>query len=189
MGLQEIGIPLDLSVGNYDNTVYKDGLLQLIEIAKDSNNRPIYNSSGSWESSPIPIKDKIKAFKNIARKIQVNGAGTFTILVSTSDDGYTWGNYIAINGDGSIHNPPANFAKVKIEFNPASVETKIYVNDFSTVDPFRNQFIETVNGKLQFKRKYYASGIQNEGWNEAGKVYTTKIEKLKFKKIDSLSRK
>lgn len=172
--------------GNYNNTIFQDGKLQLIKLGIDENNQVIYADSGFWESAPILIQDKITAFKNVAKSIVTpTGDGSYKIYVRTSENGSTWGGYIEINEDGSINNPPAKYAMIKIEITAGRDNVSLLIDDFEQEGKYLNEFIESEEGYLKLKKNYELP-MSVVSQDEEGVIFSRTIENSTFLKIDSI---
>lgn len=181
MAIQEIGIPIDASRGTFHNTVFKDGKLQLVEVAQDIINEPVYVQDGYWISENIKLIDKFKSFKNFIKT--AIGSGIYKILTQSSTDGYTWTEWKEINyEDGSILSPNGSWARVKIEITANKVDSQIVVDHFNDVSKFGNDFIDSSDGHLGLKKKYIYVMSDTENEN----IYVKHVEKTKFKKIDKI---
>lgn len=180
MAIQEIGIGIDISRGNFSNTVFKDDVLKLVQIGEDSHGNPIYVENGYWESEIIRIQDKITAFKNVARTLDVHGNASYKMYVQTSDDGFVWGTYEPTLPTGEIVNIPAQYARVKIEIFSEKLDSDFYVDDFKQVGKYKNEFIESEQGFLSLKKSYTDIMRQDDS------VFVKTIESSNYKKIDRI---
>ncbi|MGM1044904.1 MAG: hypothetical protein ACQEXX_02020 [Bacillota bacterium] len=184
---QEIGIPIDLSTGRYMNTVFKDDSLQLIEVAKDDNGNSVFTETGTWESEPIRIKDKVTSIKRVSKNVFIKGNGSFKIYTCSSPDQYEWSVWEEIDyTDGSIKSPVSNYAKIKIEIFANRVNSTFTIDDFDTQDKYNNGYINSSDGKLELKKYYILNGIQNTAWADIGKVFSTTIHKTNYKRVDKI---
>lgn len=182
--IQEIGIPIDLSKGVFINTVYKDGALQLVEEGVDDLGQIVYAAKGEWESDPILIKDKIKAFKNVVKSIVATGAASMITSVATSDDGITWSDYIETDSEGKILNTGVKkFAKVKIELFASKNHSEGIVDSF-TSNEYRNEYVELLNSQLKLKKEYALDFVNDSNSNYHLKKFA--IDKSKYKSIKRL---
>lgn len=188
MEIQEIGIPIDLSLGEFMKTVFKDGKLQLVELGRDINNNPIYEKHGEWISEPIKLKDKFKSFKNLV-KTMTGTNGQFKIFTQSSLDSYIWTEWQEINYEtGNILSPLGLFARVKIEIRAKENESEVVIDTFKDVEKFDNEFIDNTNGYLELKKKYefeMTKNDVNQGNNESH-VYIKTVPNTRFKKIDKI---
>ncbi|CAH0122555.1 hypothetical protein PAE9249_05127 [Paenibacillus sp. CECT 9249] len=181
MAVQEIGIPLDPSRGTYHNIVYKDGKLQLAERGVDGEGRAVYADFGYWESEIITIKDKVKAFKNIAKTVEAVGNASYKIYTKTSEDRVNWTDYVEASPDDSINSLPASFVKVKIEIYPEKIDADFYVDKFEEGGRYDNDFVSSDQGVLKLKRQYdYNMNLLQ------GSIFTTTVPNSNFKKIDRI---
>lgn len=183
MAVQEIGIVIELNVGTYNNTVYKNDRLQLVEKGVDGEGNIIYVDSGYWESEPIAINDKVASFKNVAKTVYTVGGATYKTYVKTSPDGFVWSDYIEVDPTGTINNSPDRWAKIKIEIFSEKVLSNFYVDQFDEVGKYSNEYLNTDGGVLSLKKVY---SHKMEKVNDNGVFRTQVIERSKFKKIDSL---
>ncbi|MEC4565314.1 hypothetical protein L8C07_05105 [Paenibacillus sp. CMAA1739] len=188
MSISEIGIPIDLSKGTYDNTTYKDGKLQLIELQKSDTGKIVYASSGSWRSETIYIADKIKSFEKVAKNTVVNGTtSTFKIYTQSSVDGIEWSPYVEVGTDGSVQSPTNTYARIKIELFSSPTENLNFTVDEFNDDRYTNDYLNTSNDYLEMKRNYTLDYVIDPTWTEDGKLYRSTIDKSFWKKVDSLS--
>lgn len=183
---QEIGIPIDLSKGNFIDTEIRDGKLQLKLLATDDSGNGIYPDTGYWESEVIAIKDKIKAFKRISKNIEVKGTGTYKIYTRSSPNQSFWTPYVEINSDSTINSPPDSFAQVKIELFATRTDATRTIDDFNKNGKYDNKYVNSSGGFLELKKDYGLTGVRNESWVGEGVLFSTLIEKSKFKKINKL---
>ncbi|MGR6760455.1 hypothetical protein ACU1JV_01235 [Paenibacillus sp. T2-29] len=186
--VSEIGIPLELSKGKYENTVYKDGKLQLVELQKSDTGKIVYASSGSWQSEMIYIADKIKAFEKVVKNTIVNGtSSTVKIYTQSSDDGIEWSPYIEVGTDGSVQSPTNTYARIKIEMFSSPTENLTFTVDEFNDNHYDNAFLNTSNDYLEMKRSYILDYVKDSAWIEDGQLHRATIDKSIFKKVDSLS--
>ncbi|SEL81171.1 hypothetical protein SAMN04488688_10626 [Paenibacillus sp. cl141a] len=187
MATQEIGIPIDLTVGVFDKLIYKNNALQLIDMATDDNLNPVFVDSGTWISEPIWIKDKITSFKRVSKTINVKGNGSYKIFTSSSPDQTSWSPWEEINYvDGSITSPPDHYAKIKIEVFAQKANAIFTVDEFNIPDKYSNPFINSSDGILELKTQYPLVGTQDMNWNDPGKLFITRINKSNFKAINKI---
>jgi hypothetical protein len=188
MSITEIGIPIDLSKGKYENTIYKDGKLQLIELQKSDTGKIVYASSGSWQSEIIYIADKIKAFEKVVKNTVVAGTtSTFKISTQSSVDGIDWSSYIEVSANGSIQSPTNTYARIKIDLFSSPTENLSFTVDEFSDDRYTNEYLNTSNDYLEMKRNYTLDYVSDTTWNEDGHLYRKTIDKTIWKKVDSLS--
>ncbi|ASA22783.1 hypothetical protein [Paenibacillus donghaensis] len=183
MATQEIGIPIDLSQGTFNNTVFQDGKLQLRELGKDDLGTSIYAPEGYWISESIRIADKVALFKYIAKTM--SGTGTYKIFTQSSNDGFVWTDWIEINTDGSINTPVGYYAKIKIFIIPSSTLVSISIDQFTTPDKYTNPFINASSGVLELKKTYTSPYAIDNAWTD-GVLIKALVQKSQFKKIDKL---
>lgn len=186
---QEIGIPIDLTRGTFVNTEIKNGKLQLREVSIDDDGNSIFVDAGYWESEMIDIKDKFTAFIKVTKDIIIKGKGTYKIFTQSSTDSIAWTDYVEINyADGSILSPVGLFARIKIEITAKRINSTRTVDDFNEKGKYTNDYLNTSNGYLEFKKNYVLGGVKDEIWTNEGKVFSSLVKRTKFKKINSLSR-
>lgn len=185
MNIQEIGIVIDLSLGTFNNTIYKDSKLQLTQLGEDSDGNPVYADYGFWESREIIIQDKIRAFKNLVGNLDIVGDATYKAYTCTSADGFSWGEYVEVSEDGTINSQQAKYAKIKIEIFPSKLESNFYLDRFNEAGKYDNEFVNSSDGVLELKRNYqYEMDKLSE--DSEGSFHITTIQKSKLKKIDSI---
>lgn len=184
MTIQEIGIVIDLDVGTFNNTVYKNDRLQLAERGVDGDGNIVYVDTGYWESEPIAINDRIASFKNVATTVSTVGGATYKMYVKTSPDGFVWDNYIEVDPTGTIKNTPDRWAKIKIEIFSEKGLSNFYVDNFYEVGKYNN-YLNTENGALSLKKKYNYKMTKTQESN-SGSLHVQTILRSKFKKIDKI---
>ncbi|OIB04572.1 hypothetical protein AK95_13230 [Paenibacillus sp. LC231] len=187
MATQEIGITLDFPKGSFDNLIFTNNTLQLIEETKDDAGNGVYRDSGSWVSEVIFIKDKVTSFKRISRNVAIKGSGSYKIYTSSSPDQLNWTPWTEINyTDGSISTPADQYAKVKIEVFAHKTNATFTVDDFNIPDKYSNPFLNSSDGVLELKNLYRLVGEKEINWNDTGKLFITKINKSYFKAINKI---
>jgi len=184
MAIQEIGIVIDLTKGTFNNTINKNNKLQLVEVGVDRNGKIVYKESGFWESEPILIQDKVASFKNLARTIETVGTAKYNAYTRTSEDGFTWSEYEAVASDGTIASLPARYAMIKIELFATKADAEFIVDGFDGSKVYDNEFVSTA-GALALK-KNYTFPMQNSLDNPNIFTSSEKIQKTKYKKLDSI---
>ncbi|KZE65183.1 hypothetical protein AV545_04465 [Paenibacillus jamilae] len=189
MTISEIGIPIDLSKGKYENTIFnKDGKLQLVELQKSDTGKIVYASSGSWQSEMIYIADKIKSFEKVAKNTVVNGTtSTFKIYTQSSVDGIEWSPYVEVGTDGSVQSPTNTYARIKIELFSSPTENLNFTVDEFNDDRYTNDYLNTSDDYLEMKRGYTLDYATDPTWTEDGQLHRVTIDKSIWKKVDSLS--
>ncbi|MEK4427851.1 hypothetical protein MHB54_01180 [Paenibacillus sp. FSL M7-0802] len=188
MAITEIGIPIDLTKGKYENTIYKDGKLQLVELQKSDTGKIVYASNGSWQSEIIYIADKIKAFEKVVKNTIVSGTtSTFKISTQSSIDGTEWSPYVEVGTDGSVQSPTNTYARIKIELFSSPTENLIFTVDDFNDNHYDNAFLNTSQDYLEMKRSYILDYVKDSAWTEDGQLHRVTIDKSIWKKIDSLS--
>jgi hypothetical protein len=179
----EIGIPISASDGEFHNTVFKDGKLQLVEITQDIINEPVYAQEGYWISENIRLIDKFKSFKNFVKT--AIGNGNYKIYTQSSIDTYTWTDWKEINYEnGNILSPMGAWARVKIEITANKIDSQIIVDKFNDISKFENDYVDNANSRLGLKKKYEFEMSKNYSNNE--NIYIKHVENIKFKKIDKI---
>ncbi|QWU14464.1 hypothetical protein SAMN04487895_101774 [Paenibacillus sophorae] len=186
MATQEIGIPIDLSKGIFNNTVFLNGKLQLIELAKDDNDVPIYPPEGYWISESIRVADKVTSFKYIAKSI--TGSGSYKIYTQSSPNGFTWSEWQEINyTNGSILTPVGYYAKIKIFIYAGNTNVTFTIDDFAVVDKYINPYINSSYGVLELKKSYTSPLVIDGSWADDGVLMKSSvIQKTNYKKIDKI---
>ncbi|OME53964.1 hypothetical protein BSK59_15395 [Paenibacillus odorifer] len=186
MATQEIGIILDLSNGIFTNTQYVEGKLQLVNVGLDGDENIIFASKGDWESETMLIKDKVASFKNVVKTIIVSGNATTKVYTKSSDDGFVWTDYVSTNDDGSINSPAKKYARIKIEIIAGFVDANFYIDKFEDSDKYSNDFMNFGNGELSLKKDYTYQMENNIEFVGVGKIFSRKVPKSKFKKLNSI---
>lgn len=185
MAIQEIALDIDLSVGVFQDTIVEDQKLKLRELSQDADGNSIYPATGSWESIPIRIQDKIASFKGVAAKVDIAGGAAYTIYWSTSEDGFEWGTYEEILADVTAPKSPAKYMKVKIEIFAEKKYSNFYIDDFKERGKYSNPFIESESGSLGLK-KIYQLNMERASDIPTGRMLRQKVENTKFKKVDRI---
>lgn len=188
MAIQELDIPINLSLGEFKKTVYKDDKIQLIELGRDINNKPIYEKYGEWTSETIRLKDRFKSFKNLV-KTMTGTNGEYKIFTQSSLDSYIWTDWQEINYEtGNILSPLGLFARIKIEITAIEIESEIVIDQFKDLEEFDNKFIDNSNGYLELKKKYEFEMVKNNvrQGNDQDHVYIKTVPNSRFKKIDKI---
>jgi hypothetical protein len=180
---QDVGVGLNLQSGTYYKTSYVNGALQLNYLGKDPLGNDYYEKFGTWESDTIILGDNVNSFKRIAKILTVSGS--YKIFTSSSLDGLAWTNYVEVSANFDILSPMGKYVKVKVELYAPTNDITYDVDTFST-NKWNNQYLD-VQGDLKLKKSYSEIGVRNTTWSESGTVHTKRIEKSKFKKIDSIN--
>jgi hypothetical protein len=186
MAIQEIGIVIDLSRGTFNDTVYQNNKLQLVETGIDSDGKIVYKSTGYWESEPILVQDKITAFKNVVKTMTVTGGATYKIYVRTSQDGILWGAYVEVAADGSIINEPEKYAMIKIEIFASKGAANFIIDNFSVAGKYSNEYVNSSSGVLELKKEY-VNDMENVSEDATDVIFISEVNKTKFKKINTIS--
>lgn len=186
MSIQEIGFVIDLTRGTFVNTTNKDGKLQLTEMGLDANNKIIYAKQGYWESTPIVIQDKIKAFNKLVKSISIAGNASFKNYVRVSDDGYVWDDYIEVDANNTITNDSTKkYAMIKIEIFGGEGEIDIVIDDFLQPGVYDTDFVDGSNGLSLIKDKKNFM-VEDPSHIGNGKLFTHSVVKSDFKKINRI---
>jgi hypothetical protein len=180
---QDVGVGLNLQSGTYYKTSYVNGALQLNYLGKDPLGNDYYEKFGTWESDTIILGDNVNSFKRIAKILTVSGS--YKIFTSSSLDGLAWTNYVEVSANFDILSPMGKYVKVKVELYAPTNDITYDVDTFST-NKWNNQYLD-VQGDLKLKKSYSEIGVRNTTWSESGTVHVKRIEKTKFKKIDSIN--
>ncbi|MCM3131537.1 hypothetical protein M3629_01995 [Paenibacillus polysaccharolyticus] len=185
MAIQEIDLDIDLSIGTFNNTIYKDQKLRLEEQGRDADGNAIYVSSGFWESEAILIRDKFASFKGVSAHINNSEGSVYKIYWSTSDDGFQWTEYESVQEQVAAPKAQAKYAKVRIEITAEKQESTFYTDSFMEKVKYSNPYIESESGVLRLKTKY-ALKMDQTAVTSTGAVYLQKVERTKIKKIDQI---
>ncbi|WP_342423192.1 hypothetical protein [Paenibacillus sp. FSL E2-0178] len=186
MATQEIGIPLDLSLGTHNNTEFLNGKLQLVEIAKADSGISIFPPEGYWISEVIRIADKVTHFKYIAKTL--TGTGNYTIYTQSSQDSFTWTDWEQVSiTTGAITTPVGYYARVKIVISPIRSNETFTIDGFDVNGKYNNSYINSTSGVLELKTVYANKYDLDTTWTSEGKMMSGNIPKSSFKKIDKLS--
>ncbi|RJE90656.1 hypothetical protein D3P07_00665 [Paenibacillus sp. 1011MAR3C5] len=186
MSIQEIGFVIDLTKGTFVNTMNKDGKLQLAEIGLDANNKVIYAEQGYWESTPIVIQDKIKAFSKLVKSVSIAGNASFKNYVRISDDGYVWGDYIEVGANNTVTNDSTKkYAMIKIEIFGGEGDVEILIDDFLQAGVYDTDFVDGSNGLSLIKDKKNIM-VEDTSHMGNGKIFTHSVVKADFKKINRI---
>jgi hypothetical protein len=188
----DVGIPIDLSKGTFNNVEYANGKLQLAEKDENEtlpNGKKIYCEFGFWESEVIDLVDAFKDFDRIAVNMTNYTKDKITIYTRTSSNGFTWTSYVPINSDNTIASPIGRYIQIKVSFTAGMTDEVITVDDFNSGDEVKfeqNDFVQ-FDGKLSLKKEYEYTMTKDNSWNEEGSLFRQMIPKSKLKKIDEIS--
>jgi hypothetical protein len=187
----DIGIPIDLSKGTFNNVEYVDGKLQLTEKDEDEtlpNGKKIYNEYGFWESEVIDLVDAFKDFDRIVANVINHTKDKITIYTRTSSDGFSWTPYVPINIDNTIASPIGRYIQIKVSFTSGVTDELITVDDFNSGDEVKfesNEFVQ-FDGKLSLRKSYEYDMTKDNTWSEEGSLFRKVIPKSKLKKINTI---
>ncbi|MGQ8871422.1 hypothetical protein [Paenibacillus sp. TSA_86.1] len=185
MAIQEIDLDIDLSIGTFNNTIYKDQKLRLEEQGRDADGHVIYVSSGFWESEAILIRDKFASFKGVSAHIHSLAGSVYKIYWSISDDGFQWTEYEGVQEQAAVPKAQAKYAKVKIEITAEKQQSTFYTDSFMEKGKYSNPYVESDSGVLRLKSEYSLK-MDQTAVTSTGAVYQQKVERTKFKKIDQI---
>ena len=142
---KEIGLPITISGTHRKTEINKvTGLLQLVEIDKDGEGKPIYEDEGTWTSDVINLGDKFQDFEKVFTTNTNTASSTFAVLTRVSDNGSTWSDWTPIAMDGTIQSETKQYIQVKIDLFAGFLADIFYIakTDFDT-----NEFVEEVESK------------------------------------------
>lgn len=185
----DIGIPIDLTKGVFNNVEIVNGKLQLSERETLPNGKKRYYEFGFWESEIIDLVDKFKDFDRVVANIVNKTSDSITIYTRTSSDGFSWTPYVPINQDNTIPSPIGRYIQIKVSFTAGITDEVITVDDFNSGDDDKfeqNDFVQ-FDGKLSLKKEYEYTMTKDNFWGEEGSLFRQVIPKSKLKKIDSIS--
>ena len=186
MATQEIGIPIDLTHGEYHNTEIKNGKLQLKELAISDSGKIIYAASGYWISSVIEMKDKIAAFERVTKDLTYINSASYKIYTASSFDGYAWSEWTEINySTGHIATVKNNFARLKIELLSVKTDELFTIDDFEIDEKYNNEFVNHSRGVLELKTSYEKRMLSTPS-SETGKIFRATVNKTSLLRIDNL---
>lgn len=183
---KEIGIGLGFEKGKHFNTEFLNGKLQLKEIGINSIGKTIYADNGYWVSDVINLVDNFMKYDHIALKKEQMATDKYLIKTQTSDDGVNFSDFTDTLPDGTIISLKKQFIRVKIELAAGFGEEELRVSDFDSTssDKYANHDFLNINGKLLLKKTFDVTMNENSSWNEAGKVFTSRVNNGNFKKIN-----
>lgn len=185
----DIGIPIDLTKGVFNNVEIVNGKLQLSERETLPNGKKRYYEFGFWESEIIDLVDKFKDFDRVVANIVNKTNDSITIYTRTSSDGFSWTPYVPINQDNTIPSPIGRYIQIKVSFTAGITDEVIIVDDFNGGDEVKfeqNEFVQ-FDGKLSLKKNYEYTMTKDSSWSEEGSLFRQVIPKSKLKKIDTIS--
>jgi hypothetical protein len=187
MSTKEIGLPVSLSQGTYINTEYKNGKLQLKEVAADSNGNPTYHPQGTWESPVISIGDLVTAFERVVKNLSTSGTNAkYRIYTKSSQNNVNWSDYVEINyDDSSIKSPVGLYARIKIEFSTTLSPTLFMLDNFKD-GRYDSDYVDSSNGVLKLKRNHTIQFMVDDQWSGTGHLFIAKIVRNKIDKINGL---
>jgi len=183
MATQDIQINVDLSTGQFFNTVFKNGKLQLKEVGVDSLAQIIYEDSGYWISAPIEHADKFKEYKPFQFSLDQLAGSQYKISVSSSNDNVTWSNFVEVGALHDMKNTPSRYIKVKIELTSAKKNAQFIIDSFTT-NSYNNDQIIVEEGKLKLnKAQMLNSAVLVE---TGGYIKRFAINKAIYKKVSRI---
>lgn len=185
----DIGIPIDLTKGVFNNVEIVNDKLQLSEREVLPNGKKRYYEFGFWESEVIDLVDVFKDFDKIVANIINKTNDKIAIYTRTSSDDLSWTNYVPINQDNTIASPIGRYIQIKVTFTAGETDELIIVDDFNNGDEVKftpNEFV-SFDGKLGLKKEYEYDMLKDINWTDAGTLFRQVIKKSKLKKIDSIS--
>jgi hypothetical protein len=184
----DIGIPVDLTKGVFNNVEFINGKLQLSEKETLPNGKKRYYEFGFWESEVIDLVDAFKDFDRIVANITNYINDQITIYTRTSSDGFSWTSYIPLNSDNTIASPIGRYIQIKVSFIAGVTDEILTVDDFNSGDEVKfeqNDFVQ-FDGKLALKKNYEYTMTKDNTWSEDGSLFRQVIPKSKLKKIDEI---
>jgi hypothetical protein len=181
--VQEIGIPIDLSKGEFNGTIFKDGKLQLLENGVDDLGQVVYVANGYWISNIVNIQNKFHAFKNVVKNLVKEGDASCLVSVSTSENGTSWSPFVYTDENGSIVNEGVSkYAKVKIELFGSLNLSEMFVDHSKYV----SEFIDYQNNGVKIKHDYEYQMTKDNTWSEDGTLHRKLITRSDWAKIGRL---
>ena len=184
MATHEIGFPIDFSTGTHDRTMATaGGSLQLEEVGTG-----VYTNQGVWTSEVLKLDGKYTSLENLALTATIGVGQSYKAYTRTSDDGLSWGEYVEINyGTGKMQSVPKVYVQVKVElFSGTTTSTPILYSGFATQSEIlENEFVQSESG-LRLRTNYNYT-MNNEAWVETGDLHRYTIDRLKYKRIDSIN--
>ncbi|MGG0667635.1 hypothetical protein ABE073_03810 [Lederbergia citrisecunda] len=187
---KEIGIPLGIDKGTFNNTEYISNSIQLKEIGRTDSDEPVYVEEGYWESEVIDLVDKFREYDKVALSKTQDGNSVYAILTKTSDDGINFTDYIATTPDGKIQAETKRYIQIKIVLYAGFVSDTLKISSFDSALEVNNwnntSFVEMSDG-LKLKKNYSFEMIKDTSWDNEGSLLRKTVNINDWKKINSLT--
>ena len=184
METQDISFNLDFSTGIHNNTIFKNGKLQLQEVGVDSLGQIVYAESGYWISSSIQFADKFKEFKPFQSLVEQLGDSSYKISVSSSENNIIWTEFVETDVAGNILNSPSPYIKIRVDLAAEKGHSEYETRDFTEAIP-SNQFVDSTNGII-IKRNYEYLMTKDNTWSDDGALHRKSITRSDWLRIDTL---
>lgn len=188
---KDLGLAINLT-GTHSGTEIDPvtGYLQLKVKEVSANLTNIYESEGTWTSDIIDLEDSFLQYGKVFTTDVANGGSSIAVETRTSDDGFTWEEWIAVAMDGTIQSVKKQRVQIRIKLF-AGYQTDVYlisdfdnVNDVDLLTP--KDFIETNNG-LRLKREYNFDMTLDTSWSEEGSLHRKNITRDEWVRIDKMN--
>ncbi|MCU6710082.1 hypothetical protein M6D81_15400 [Paenibacillus sp. J5C_2022] len=185
--ITNIGIPIDISKGVFNNVELLDGKI-VLSVQDVFNSKSVFYNSGFWESEAIDLVGAYKDFDKIVLSKVHQTIDSIAVYFRTSNDGFNWSSYAEVGTDGSIPSPIGRYVQVKVSFTAGLTNETVTAVDFNSDEKAnfqQNDFIE-MDGSLKLKKNYSDKMTIDQSWNEEGSLLRRTVRKSDFKRIDSL---
>ncbi|MED4883924.1 hypothetical protein [Bacillus smithii] len=184
----DVGIPIDLTRGVFNNVEFINGKLQLSEKEILPNGKKRYYEFGFWESEVIDLIDKFKDFDKIVANIIRYTNDQITIYTRTSNDGLSWTPYTPLNADNTIASPIGRYIQIKVSFTAGITDKVMTVYDFTNSESvnFQNNDKVIFDGSLKLKTQYADTMTVDTSFTDTGTLLRKTINKNQFKSIESI---
>lgn len=176
---KEIGIPI-ANDGTFTNTEIVNDTIQL----KKQSNGLLYET-GSWTSRTIDIGDNFANFEKLLTTNIGQGKSSIVVRTSTSLDGIEFEAYRDVGEEGQIRSTKNRYIRVRINFTAGKGETKVEISNIKLIES--NEFIEEVDGVIQFKKNLKFDMTIDNSWSEDGTLNRRLVRREDWLKIDSLN--
>lgn len=186
---KEIGISFDVGQGDFINTEIVDGSLRLKIAEESSNDEPIYEKEGYWESKVLDMVDKFREYDKLAVTKTQYTKDLYKIETRTSDDGDNFNEYIALSASSHILSPMKRYIQIRITLYAGLLSETIVLSEFDSPEDVNewedNTYIET-DGALKLKREYQFEMEEDMSWSDEGSLHRKLVSRDEWRRIDRI---
>lgn len=136
-----IGIKIGTS-GNFFNTEYVNGVIQLTKASSDPNSI-IYNSNGRWESEIIDIGDNFESYGKLLITEILNGESETRVYTRTSSNAIIFGDWQEISQTNDILSQKNRYIQVAIDFIAGKINGMSNVTTVIKTNTFTDEILTT----------------------------------------------